>query len=415
MMQAVARMAILVFVFTIPWENMVVISGIGTISRLVGMGAFGLGIMAFLLQPQFRNMQAFHGVFLAFVMYSAISYGWSLDQTLSIERIGSNLQLVLFVWLVWQFVLSEQHVLRNMQFYVLGAMVAAIGTVSAYLSGVQVVYLRYSAEGFDPNELSIILAMAIPLAWYLSMRHSAAVLVWGNRLLIPVLLVAILLTGSRTGLVVASVGLLFLLSTLAHGSASSKVTVVLLLMLGAVALPQLIPDSIWARLSTLEEEIVDGTMNNRTTIWMAGLGVWLDHLAIGVGAGSFPAAVQLVLGSRAAPHNSFLSILVELGAIGFLLFTAIIFLVWKQLRTLSTLERHLYLSIFLILSLGLFTLTWEAKKPVWLLCSLLLCHVAGRIDSEEIVDKKDPVLDSGVNQRHQLLQKKASPYLLKLK
>ena len=407
-MQAVARLAILAFVFTIPWENMVVIPGVGTISRLAGMGAFGLGIIAFLLQPQFRNMQSFHGLFLGFVMYSAISYGWSLDQALSIERIGSNLQLVLFVWLVWQFVETERHVLLNFQSYVLGAMVAAFGTVAAYLSGVQVVYLRYSAEGFDPNELSIILALAIPMAWYLSMRYSAAILVWGNRLLIPVLLVAILLTGSRTGLVVASVGLLFLISTLTRGSIGNKVTLVLLLVLGIVILPQLIPESIWARLSTLEEEIVSGTMNNRTTIWLAGLGIWLDHLATGVGAGSFPAAVQLVLGTRAAPHNSFLSILVELGAVGFLLFAAMMVVIWQQIRRLTTLERHLYMTVFLILSLGLFTLTWETKKPIWLLCNLLLCHVAARLDLKNNVYEKNSVMEPKAIQTSRLLQAKRS-------
>lgn len=414
-MQAVARMGILVFVFTIPWENMVVIPGVGTISRLAGMGAFGLGLIAFLLQPQFRNMQTFHGLFLGFVMYSAISYGWSLDQTLSIERIGSNLQLVLFVWLIWQFVENERHVLQNFQFYVLGAMVAAIGTVAAYLSGVEVVYLRYSAEGFDPNELSIILALAIPMAWYLSMRYSSVALVWGNRLLIPVLLVAILLTGSRTGLVVASVGLLFLISTLTRGSVGNKLTLVLLLVLGIVMLPQLIPESTWMRLSTLEEEIVSGTMNNRTTIWLAGFGIWLDHLATGVGAGSFPAAVQLVLGSRAAPHNSFLSILVELGAVGFLLFAAMMVVIWQQTRRLTLLERHLYITLFIILSLGLFTLTWETKKPIWLLCNLLLCHVAVCFDSKKHVAENDSELTSGTNKPPRLLQAKMSQRLLNTK
>jgi len=411
-MQGVARFAILVFVFTIPWENMVVIAGFGTISRLAGMVAFGLGVIAFLLQPRFRNLQPFHMLFLGLVMYSALSYGWTLDQAFSMERIRSNLQLVLFVWLVWQFVESERQVFQIAQFYVLGATVAAVGTVAAYVSGVQVVYLRYSAEGFDPNELSIILAVAIPLAWYLSLRHSSALLIWGNRLLIPLLLVAILLTGSRTGLVVAGVGLLFLLLTLARGSAGAKAALGLLIVLGIAALPHLIPVSTWTRLSTLEDEIVSGTLNNRTTIWTAGFSVWLDHLAFGVGAGAFPTAVQLVLEARAAPHNSFLSILVELGAVGFLLFAAIIFTVWKRTRLLPALERHLYLSILLILALGLFTLTWETKKPLWLLCSLMLCHAVARVEGRRDDHHAPSIAETEVRQSTRLLQTKADNPLL---
>ena len=410
-MHNVARFSILVFIFTIPWENMLVIPGIGTISRLAGMLAFAMGLIAFLLQPQLRNMKLFHVLFLTFVMYSAVSYGWSLDHALSMERINSYLQLVLFVWLIWQFVETEQHVLFCGQSYVLGAQVGAVATVTAWLSGVQVVYLRYSAEGFDPNELSIILAAAIPLAWYLSLRQTSVWFVWLNRLSIPLLLFAILLTGSRTGLVVASVGTLFVLSTLARGSTSAKATVAILALLGVVALPQLIPESTWARLGTLENEITNGTMNHRTTIWSAGFDIWLNHLAFGVGTGAFRTATLLTHGFKAVSHNTFLSILVELGATGFLIFAGILFVTWQQLRTLPNLERKLYLTICFILILGLFTLTWETKKPVWLFCSLLLCHALARAEETDSVvgQTAEPVnTDLSTN----LLQQKAARPLL---
>ena len=71
-MQTVARLAILVFVFTIPWENMIVIPGFGTISRLTGVIAFGLGVIAFLMKPQFRSMKLFHLLFLIFTALSVM-------------------------------------------------------------------------------------------------------------------------------------------------------------------------------------------------------------------------------------------------------------------------------------------------------------------------------------------------------
>lgn len=409
-MQTVARLAILVFVFTIPWENMIVIPGFGTISRLTGVIAFGLGVIAFLMKPQFRSMKSFHLLFLIFAMYSAFSYAWSVSPQMSLYRIGSNLQLMLFVWLIWQFVESERQVLQCIQAYVLGTLVAAVGTVMAWLSGVQVVYMRYSAEGFDPNELSISLAVAIPLAWYLSMRQHSALLIWANRLAIPLLLVAILLTGSRTGVVVACVGSIFLLLTLAQGSAGTKVTVALLMVAGVIALPALIPDSTWLRLATLGQEITSGTMNNRTTIWSAGLDIWLDNLPVGVGAGAFSVATQMSYGFVGVAHNTFLSILVELGAIGFLIFSAVMFVAWQQIRLLPSLERRLYLTVGLILMLGLFTLTWETKKPLWLLCSLVLCHSVARIEHRE----SKPEIDDGITtqQPSRLLQTKNNKSLL---
>ncbi|MDT8383279.1 MAG: O-antigen ligase family protein [Gammaproteobacteria bacterium] len=413
-MQLIARMAILAFVFTIPWENMIVIPGFGTISKLTGIVAFSLGFVAFLLQPQLRNFKAFHVLFLSFVMYSAISYVWTVDNELSLDRIRSNFQLVLFVWLIWQFLETERHVLQAIQFYVLGSVVGAVATLVAYLAGVQSSYMRYSAEGFDPNELSVFLAIAIPMAWYLSMRHQTVWLVWLNRLLIAALLIAILLTGSRTGLVVACVGITFILITMSRGSTGAKISVGLLLIVGAIALPQVIPESTWARLATLEEELASGTLNNRTNIWSAGLSIWLNNLAFGVGAGAFRTATHINHGFVAAPHNTFLSILVELGAVGFMLFGAIMYVVWKKISEMPYLERWLYLSTCIILMLGLFTLTWETKKPLWLLGSLILCHAMALVEPyTQLPDEKSDISVSETPSR--LLQLKNKHNLLSSK
>ena len=409
-MQAIARIAIFAFIFTIPWENMIVFPGFGTISRLTGMVAFGFGLAAFFLKPQIRNLTAFHIVFLIFVMYSANSYWWSLDPITSMERINSYLQLVLFVWLLWQFVETEMHILNCMQAYMIGAVVGSIGTIVAWMSGIQSDYLRYSAEGFDPNELSVILAIAIPVAWYLSLRYSSFFLVWLNRSIIPLLWVAILLTSSRTGLIVASVGTLFIIVSLAQGSMGTKIAFAIVALATVFIIPQLIPDSTWQRMGTVESEIVSGTLGNRTMIWAAGIDIWFNNLAFGVGTGAFNAAAILTHGFGATCHNTYLQILVELGATGLMIFAGLMFVIWRKIQLLPVLERRLYLIVCAVLVLGISTLTWETKKPVWLLCSLILSHAVVLAKRKDEESNETEIAEEPVSRR--LLQVKSERPLL---
>jgi O-antigen ligase len=75
-------------------------------------------------------------------------------------------------------------------------------------------------------------------------------------------------------------------------------------------------------------------------------------------------------------HNSYLSVLVELGLIGFLLFTAILVLVARHTLGRSRWDSSFWLAILVTWSIAASTLTWEYRKPTWLFFGLLIASSA---------------------------------------
>jgi O-antigen ligase len=139
-----------------------------------------------------------------------------------------------------------------------------------------------------------------------------------------------------------------------------------------VAAAVYVPETTWARLGTTREEIESGTLNERTTIWKAGLELFPRYPVGGVGAGAFPTAVKPFLGSKKGPHNTFLSVLIEQGVIGLALFSLMFLSVYFHARSAPPEDRRFVLVLLLTLFVGLTPRTYEFKKLTWLMFSLLL-------------------------------------------
>jgi O-antigen ligase len=134
------------------------------------------------------------------------------------------------------------------------------------------------------------------------------------------------------------------------------------------------------RLATIPHEMTRGTLHDRTRIWKAGLKAFRAHkrtLAVGVGAGAYPAAVRPWLGVPDLPgfqyvaHNTFLSVLVETGAFGFLLYGGLLAVLAGFVWIMPRPERALWAVALAVWATGVTTLTWEHYKPGWLIMSLI--------------------------------------------
>jgi O-antigen ligase len=89
---------------------------------------------------------------------------------------------------------------------------------------------------------------------------------------------------------------------------------------------------------------------------------------LGVGSGALKTATFL----GGVAHNTFLSVLAELGLIGFTLFVGMLAIVAYQAAKQPKWLSGLWLSILAVWCIGAFTLTWEYRKPTWLFLSLVV-------------------------------------------
>ncbi|MDZ4802824.1 MAG: O-antigen ligase family protein [Bryobacteraceae bacterium] len=371
---AFALLALLVF--SIPWEKSLVAPGIGTVSRVLGSIALVGGVVAATLRRQVRLPNFALTLAGVFVLWSAATWFWSYYPEATVARSLTLLQLFLMAWLVWDLCRSawQQRVLVGA--FVLGAAVASLGTFARYAMSQQTYYKRYAAAGFDPNDLGLTVALAIPLALWLALRPGRMAWLW--RVLVVVCCGAVLLTASRTAMVCAMAA--FAVVPLAWRESTpqarwSGVGLLLLLIAGAVGLA---PKESRQRLATIRTEVTTGTLHNRTTIWKAGVQAWKLRRLTGVGAGAYPKAVEPLIGvpgvagHEYVAHNTFLSVLVETGVIGFVLFSAFVgvLLVFALIQRAP--ERALWLTVMLVWAIGVSTLTWEHRKAAWVLFALLM-------------------------------------------
>ncbi|MDG4809019.1 O-antigen ligase family protein [Micromonospora sp. WMMD1120] len=193
---------------------------------------------------------------------------------------------------------------------------------------------RFQGLYSNPNMLSIICALTIPLGWALYRQSHRRVQLIG---IVPAIIL-LPMTESRTALIAVVVGGLWVL--LRHGA--GPVARLLVVTVGAVGLAYLfgmlpsVLGSTW--LETLAARFTDpdnGDLSNgRSQTWQATVELWQSRPALGFGYASgihlfeqtrqdgfFDVSVNLV-------HNSYLQWLLELGVIGLapillLLFVAI--------------------------------------------------------------------------------------------
>ena len=365
-------------IFCIPWEDEVTVGQGVAISHVVGAAAFAMGIFDILMTARVRGLHPLHWLFLILVAWMGITYSWSLEPDLTVVRITSFAQLLMLVWLLWQFAQKQEQQVSLLGAYVLGCYVSSVSTIYAYIAGTGLnrgfADGRYTAVGFDENELGVTLALGVVMAWYLLIQRPKAKVLW--LLYIPLGIFAIMLTGSRGAVISTGVGSLMLPLTFRYYNKRQRwlmaTSFVVLLGVAAAFLPQ----SSWERLASINGEVSQGTLSKRTYIWDAGVEVYRQHPVIGVGAGAFAASVTRRLDVPLVAHNSYLSILVELGMVGAILF----FTLWSSLFLLAFsmtgLKRRLWTVLMLTWSTAVLSLTWEHRKPTWFLFGLLIAQSA---------------------------------------
>lgn len=378
-MRWLAYAALWLFVFSVPWENGIMLPGLGVISRFTGMLAAGLTLVAIVISGRIRRWQGFHVTALLFVIWVGGILWVNSNSPILPQKFWTYPQLFLVLAMVWELAPSRQRQAGLLVAYVVGCEVTALLTIMAYrLHGHAM--RRFSTGSADPNAVAMTLALALPMAWYLAMTYRQPLLRWICRAYLPVGLLALALTGSRGGLLAAMVGLLIVPLTMTRLSPGRLATAVAMLVLSGAVAVAYVPDTIVQRLATTGTSVENLSLGGRFEIWKAGIHAFAYRPLAGYGTGAFRmAAAPWLGGQQRVAHNSFLSVLVEQGIVGFVLYSMMFVAVLRGVRNLFPLERRYALVQFAALGIAMLPLTWEDSKPVWFILAALigLSHLQG--------------------------------------
>jgi O-antigen ligase len=231
--------------------------------------------------------------------------------------------------------------------------------------------VRQGAFNMNPNDIGLRIVLSVPMALYLAVVDKRPIWPWIYRASIIAASCGVFFTASRGGFVALIAAFLMVPLTLKAWTPKQKLATVVLVIIGSLVAIRMVPQRAWTRLGETQSEITEGTMDARTVIWHAGLEAYYDHPFLGIGAGAFPIAVQQKTATAWAPHNTFLSVLVELGAIGFGIFAVMLFSLVTAAMRMQNLERSLWLVMLLSWALGCFVMNWEYYKPTWFLFAML--------------------------------------------
>ncbi|MFA7535180.1 MAG: O-antigen ligase family protein [Desulfuromonadales bacterium] len=371
--------------FAIPWENVLVIPGFGTVSRVAGFAAIGAAMLSIFIGGKKLRFHNFHLAMVLFIFLIGLSYFWSIDPENGLKGIMTFIQLLAMSWLIFQSAISEERVRSLMTAYVAGAYV----TVGTILNGLFSAdhWKRFGAEGFNPNDTAIILALGIPMAWYLAEKMGRGIMASSLYFYPFFALTGILLTASRNGLLAAVLAFLFILFSLARRS-MWKNFVFAVVATATVAIGfSIVPEASLMRLGTFGDSLARG-MNSRWEIWQTGFQMFGERPILGWGIASFRTAIEPYYGTMAAPHNVYLSILVEQGIVGFAAFCLILGVVFFSLPELPSAERALWIVLLGIWCICAFALNWEWRKQTWFLLTLAITHATAFAPAAPQIEKR---------------------------
>ncbi|HVH68411.1 MAG TPA: O-antigen ligase family protein [Gemmatimonadales bacterium] len=381
------------FVLVLPWDMYADLPVVGTIPHLVGIVASVVGVLYILARRRVRPLSWFHVCVLLFLVWAGATALWSIDSEATQTRFLTYLQLAVLVWLLWEVAWSPERTRALLGAYVLGVSVAAVATVYDYLAGAYAAGYpgRFTGLDVNPNELGMTLALGLPMAWYLNLSQRGRRFAWLWQLYLPLAITAVLLTASRGAFLAMVTALLVIPATQARLRLRTKIALSALAVGSLVLAAMLVPETTLERLQTTGTDIESGYFGNRARIWRAGLDVARQHPVVGVGAGTFGAAVEPSLNFQWSSHNVFLGILVEDGVVGLLLFLAMFGAAFAALRPLPRLPRWFGIALLLALGVGSLSLEWGYRKQFWFVLGIVAVEGALGARSHRRGDRESTV------------------------
>lgn len=380
-MRGVARWLLFLLAFTIPWEYSLDLGAPwGNIARLCGLAVLPVAALAVGEAGAMRRPGTLHWLAGALFLWFCCSCFWSIAPRFAAMKLPGYCQEMMLVWLTWELLDGPEDLRSLLRAWLAGSWVLALLTLANFVMrdpGASD-QIRFVAAGQDPNDVARFIALAMPIAALLLDGQEK----WLGRLLaaayIPVAFGCVLLTGSRSGFVIALVALAGCGLILFQRNRRSLLAGSFLLSVLAGLVWAFAPHETLLRLATISEQLQNADLNQRFNIWSSGWRAFVAAPLCGYGAGSFVTAAGLAPEDTA--HNTTLSILVEGGLIALALAGAIVL---QSLREVVRVMGPLRVALFAILAAWFISSlagTVGESRTTWLLLATIA--LTGRFAGE---------------------------------
>jgi O-antigen ligase len=330
-MRRVARLMLVLVVFSIPWEYSLDLGApFGNIARVLGLATALATVLAVLQTLEFRRLRALHWMTATLYLWFCLSFFWTSTPAATLAHLRWYPQEMMLVWLVWECTENQNDLWNLLWAWLAGSWVLVILTLANFVSSsAGSDQARFVAIGQDPNDVARYIDFGFPLAALLFDCTKGRIARVVALTYFPIGFACVLLTGSRGGLVIAQIALAgcggaALIRHPRRIAASGTVAIV-----AAALIVAAIPKETIGRLNSVSELWQRGDLNQRVNIWSAGWRAFTEAPILGHGAGSFVAASALAPEDTA--HNTPLAILVEGGVLALLPATAILLICCKAI------------------------------------------------------------------------------------
>jgi hypothetical protein len=393
-MRALAYWLTMAFVFTVPWENAVKLGDLGRVSKPIGFVMAIVWAGSVVLRGRLREPDTFQKAYFLLVVWSGLTFYWSIDGAASVGGFLTYTQLLVMVFILWDVCDSEGAIETALQAYVLGAYIASLSIVLEFLSAPNAKFPeheRLRGLGTEVDGIALIVAIAVPAAWYLAAGPTRIGRTPGRRVLnfvyVPVGLFAVAITGTRGATLALVPAAVFVFWSLRRASPSQRLAALGTLVAAVLVLVVYAPRGPLARIETATSATELGgegsALSGRWSIWVESTNAFLERPLYGVGVDAHRAAVSGALDdvrvfrpTEKEAHNTYLSVLVETGIVGFLILAILIATVVNRIRSLSGWRAWYWSAQVSVLAIGAMSLSLEESKSIWIFLSLSVATAA---------------------------------------
>ena len=339
--------------------------------------SFGLLLLIFALGEKLPRFNGLHTLFYFYLFWSSLSYIWTTTPADTAWRLFLlNFYFMLMIIIYW-YSINNKATLHRAYIAVFLA-IFFLARVVNYNFGMGFQEGggesgRYTAYDIGANEMAITLGFGMTFALYLSSTYDK---VWIRLLIlatIPVFISASFLTGSRMGFVILLLGMLFAFYQISKMQFAEKIIVSLAFVASIGSIIKNIPKELVDRVLSTWHNASTGNFNEREVIWQIGFEGFKDQPFIGRGVDSFTRMSNNAHMDLEA-HNTYISILVEYGIIGFSLYMSLVIGIIFAILKLRGVDRFFLLILMVQLLFAQLTTNLQDNTILWSFYALIMSH-----------------------------------------